>query len=365
MLRRVREGVLFADRLTRLHLLFFTALWPLLGASSVAPKVAWAQLAMLLGVVVCFHVYAYVLNDVIDLPIDRTQPARARDPLVRGAIRPTQALTIALLQPLLATVITIAFGGSAVSVWLLAAGFGLMAAYDLWGKRCPVPPVTDAVQGLAWGCLALYASRAVGAAPNALTWFIVADAMLFTMFINGIHGSFRDLANDIARGARTTAIWLGARPAGAAGGVRSPLPLTMYAWVVIAGLVALNAWLMIRNDFGYGPVAWTLTSLMVGAVSVAGVALQPQVLRPRGTSGDVAWRLQMYVMVLSLPLAFLGHSNARVTAVFVLLNLLAFVLWNCTGDVVRWVARVVVARPQVSGSRAPLDDLAPTDSASR
>jgi 4-hydroxybenzoate polyprenyltransferase len=347
---RLGAGLLFLDRFLRLHLLFFTALWLLLGAASVRSIIATRDLVLALGVALCFHVYAYVLNDVIDLPLDRTQASRRHDPLVRGVISPARALLLAGIQPMLAVGLTHQLGGDRVAHSMIMAAFIFMGIYNLWGKRCPVPPVTDAFQGLAWGSLALYASHTLGGTSNAMTWFVVAYATTFTMFINGIHGSFRDLTTDMARGARTTAIWLGARPGSNQRTVVETSPtLALYAWAVLGALVALNATLMIRNDFAYSELEWTLIAAGVGALNLCGVVLQPLVLRPRGSSADIAWRLQMYVVVMALPLAFVACASATMMLVFVLLNLLALTLWDCTVEVVRWTWLSVWA---LSGKRS-------------
>jgi 4-hydroxybenzoate polyprenyltransferase len=358
-----------ADRLVRVHLLFFTALWPLLGVASVATDISPGKLGALLGSVICFHVYAYVLNDVIDLPIDRTQPARQRDPLVLGQVRPRQGLLLALVQPLVTVPLTLWLGGAALAQATLFAGFALMGAYNLWGKRCPCPPVTDAIQGLAWGSLAIYAPLALGIAPNALTWTTAMYATVFTMFINGIHGSLRDLANDLGSGARTTAILLGARPVGDAGTAHVPAPMAAYAWGILVVLVALNATILLRNDFHYGPLGWTITAAVVGAFNAWAVLLQPDVLRPRRFA-DSAWRLQMYVMLLSLPIAFVGHASVAICAVFVLLNGLALALWESTPAVARSAAvnirsLLVPARARQMASTMTISSRSRSDSATR
>jgi len=332
---RAWSAVVTVDRFTRLHLLFFTAMWLLLGVASGVRATSAAQLAALVGIVVCFHVYAYVLNDVIDLPIDRTHAGRQHDPLVRGVIRPSQALWLALVQPLLTVPLTWWLGGGWPAQAMLLAGFALMGAYNLWGKRCPFPPLTDAVQGLAWGSLAIYGASVMGATPNALTWMVVAYATVFTMFINGIHGSLRDLSNDLATGARTTALYLGARPAAAERAGQIPAALAVYAWAILAALIGLNGTVMLRNDFGYGQRVWIVTTGLVAVLNVWAALLQPGVLRPRGPASDVAWRLQMYLLVLCPPIAFAAHTRLELLAVFILLNVIALVLWNCTADVTR------------------------------
>jgi 4-hydroxybenzoate polyprenyltransferase len=197
-LRRVGDWVLAADRFVRLHYLFFTCVWPLLGAASLGRDFTVGEISGLLAVIVCFHVYAFLLNDIMDLPIDRTHPNRQNDPLVRGVVRPSQTLLVALVQPALAVPLTMWLGGTWQAHATLAAGFLFMTVYNVWGKRCRFPPLTDAIQGLGWGSLAVYAPCALGAEPNALAWMVAAYVAVFTLLFNGVHGDLRDLANDLA-----------------------------------------------------------------------------------------------------------------------------------------------------------------------
>src|SRR5262245_47882898 len=191
---RAWQLVLAVDRFVRLHQLFFTGMWPLLGAASVRRDFRSAELGALLAVISCYLIFAAVLNDVVDLPVDRSDPTRRDHPLVRGSIRPWQALSFALVQPLFTVPLTVWLGGSMRAHAMLATSFVLMGAYNVWGKRCPFPPLTDALQGLAWASLTLYAPFALGVDPTPLTWSVAAYVAVFTLFFNGIHGSLRDLA---------------------------------------------------------------------------------------------------------------------------------------------------------------------------
>jgi 4-hydroxybenzoate polyprenyltransferase len=334
---RLWDRLVAVDRFVRLHQLFFTAIWPLLGAASVRPDLAAAQLMALLGVTLCFLISAAVFNDVIDLPIDRTDPHRQHDPLVRGIIRPRQALIVALVQPLLTIPFTIWLGGNTRAHLMLAVAFILMAAYNAWGKRCPFPPLTDAIQGLSWASLTLYAPLALAMAPNALTWTLAAYGIVLTLFFNGIHGSLRDLTNDFSRGARTTAILLGARPSAGNGPARVPGLMAAYAWLVLALLVLVSAVLMFRNDFGYGPIASTVTTLAVGSLHLAAIVLHADVVRPRASEWDWAWRLQLYLVTVNPIVAFAAHAGIEVTATLFILHVLALVLFGCTGAVSQWI----------------------------
>ena len=297
----------------------------------------------LLAVGVCFHIYAYVLNDVIDLPLARTEASRQRDPLVSGSITPAYALLLAVCQVPLALGLTMLFDAGSSAYLILAGGFALMGGYNLWGKRCPLPPLTDAIQGLGWGTLALYTPFAVGTKPNTLTWLVVAYATVYIVFINGIHGALRDLANDYARLARTTAVFFGAR-ALPDGRVQMPPAMVVYAWVVLGLLVALNAALVFRAGLEYGRLSWAMTGAVVAVFVVIAVLLQPKVLHPQGPHSDMAWRLQMYLLMLCLPVEFAARADRAPAIVMVSLIALSLALFRTTAAVARWGALTLWSR---------------------
>jgi 4-hydroxybenzoate polyprenyltransferase len=304
-------------------------------------------LAALLAVMFCFHAYTMLFNDVVDLPIDRTQPRRQHDPLVRGAIQPWQVLFIAFSQPLLTVPLTMLLGGTKWAHATLGAGFALMAVYNLWGKRCPFPPLTDALQGLAWGSLAIYGALAFGARPNFMTWMIAAYVAVFTLIFNGVHGPLRDLENDFATGARTTAIFLGARPARDGGDPYVPRAVSVFGAIVLSGLIGIQVVLLVRNDFGYGTLAWTATTIAVGAMSTALVFLHAKLVHPRRPEWDVAFRLDLFLLTMSLPITFFAYASAEVLIVLFLLNAVALALFPSTPAVARWAwsAIVSIVRP--------------------
>lgn len=230
----------FWYRFIRFPVIGASAVLPLVGAATVAPHLPTGQIAALLGVAVAFHIYAYVLNDVADLPVDRTEPLRSAYPLVQGTIQPGQALAFALLQIPLALALTAWRGGGPFAYAALTAGFGLMTVYDLWGKRLRFGPLTDLIQGLSWGAHLIYGAALAAGAANPLTALAAAYVVVFIVLINGVHASLRDLANDLTSGLRSTAILLGARPHG--NGFVIPRRLVLYALgLQVALLVVLFA----------------------------------------------------------------------------------------------------------------------------
>jgi 4-hydroxybenzoate polyprenyltransferase len=349
LLKALWHGVLEVDRLIRLHFLVFSCVWPLMGATSVQPDLGWIQVGALLAATLCFHSFAMVLNDVIDLPIDRTDPRRQRDPLVRGAIRPWQALTFALIQPLLTVPLTMVLGGGWPAHLALAVGFAAMAAYDVWGKRCAIPPLTDALQGIGWASLAVYAAYAIGGVPTPLTWLIAAYVACFTLLFNGVHGPLRDLGNDRTGGAMTTAILLGAHPVPGTGIPAVPRALAIYAWTILAALLLIQGAVLVRNDFGYSSATWIATTTIAVALNGYVVRLQSKVLRPDDPVWASAFRLQLYVITINLPLTFMASASAEFLLALLLVTALSLSLFDATPGIARWLWRSI-APSRSSGS---------------
>lgn len=191
-------------------------------------------IALVVGVGLAFHVYAYVLNDVVDLPIDLTEPRRATFPLVTGRVSRAAALAVALACAPIGLGLALAFGPHG-SVALLAAAYAAMAVYDVWGKRSALPVGTDLVQGLSWAALLWWGADTAGTPTEATAW-LAGGTVVLILLANGVHGSLRDLANDVRCGARSTAIVFGARPL-AGGGVAVNVGFTAYAGVLHCAVI--------------------------------------------------------------------------------------------------------------------------------
>jgi len=348
-IRRLWSGLQVTDRFVRIHFLFFSSLLPLLGASTVRRDLDGGQIAALLGVGLCFHIYSYVLNDVTDLPVDRTQPSRQRDPLVRGAVQPWQALLVALVQIPLTVPLTMWLGGGGAAYAALAVGFALMAVYNVWGKSCPVPPLTDAAQGIAWGSLAIYAALALGAEPTGLTWVVGAYGAGFILQINGIHGGLRDLDNDLASGARTTAIFLGARP-GPCGRLVVPVGVPVFAFSVFAGLVALVLLPLWRNDFAYDPDLRGIMLAVTGTLFLVNLFLLTTVVRPNLRLWNVTFRVSCFLVLVVLPVAFVPYVSPGTLLALILVMALSLTPLEWTA----WLRPKTPASERAESVRDPI-----------
>ena len=314
-----------------------TAVLPLLGAASADPGLCGRRVAGLLGVAAAFHAFAYVHNDLCDLAVDRTQPLRAAYPLVRGSVAPQTALAIAL------ACVPTAF---AVSTWAaadrprsaahrhLAAAFGLMAAYNYWGKRCPFPPLTDLVQGLGWAALLRYGAAATGFPPTRLTGLLASYEVLLILLVNSVHGGLRDLGNDLATGARTTPIIFGAneRPDGS---LAVPPAFLAYALLLQAALVALPLWGALANVAGHPTKGQQCALVGVGAITVLLLALPGAA--SRGTPRPTEVGMFHLMLILTPPLALVAPAMAPAPrAALLLAHTLPLLANGMTYAALRW-----------------------------
>lgn len=304
----------------------------------------------MIAVAFAYHNFAYVLNDVVDLPVDITQPARANYPLVRGTVTPGTALLFALIQVPLAFILTGWLRGHGDAFAWLAAAFLLMAVYNVWGKRIAVPPVTDTVQGLAWGSLLFYGATVAPGQPTMLTWLTFSFIVVYITLINGVNASLRDLVNDLRCNARTTAIWMGVRPL-ASSALAIPAWFRRYAFILQIALFALALWLLARNDFDYGITTMTATFAAFLGLSVLCLFLLAAITRPvidleRTSPLYMTHIILALAMLLTLFIPYL-EGPLRLTLPIV------FTVPLLTSD---WLQEMIGKRGQQSGSnwRRPL-----------
>lgn len=254
---RLWRLVLDVGAFVRFAVLGGTLVIALLGAGSAGVEVTAVSLLLLLLGSAAFHNYTYVLNDLIDLPIDRTEPRRAGSPLVRGAVRPWQALLFMVLQIPIPFVVTAVLGGDGLAYGILAAALVLMTIYDIWGKST-WPLLTDFAQGVSWGCLGVWAVLVVDGRVTPLTGVLFAYILVYILLISGVHGGLRDLPNDSKYGVRSTAVFFGARIAGE--GIVIPRRLKQYTRLLQLLLFVIVGWPLLLNWFGYRPLVWAITS---------------------------------------------------------------------------------------------------------
>lgn len=324
----------------RLPALGFTLLLPLLGSSSVWPGLNGRLWMGLLCAAVCFHIFSYVLNDVIDLPIDRTQPQRAHYPMVRGRISTMQGLVFALLQYPLALLVTWWLGGSgAVYGWLTAA-FVLMGIYDIWGKRFFFPPLTDIAQGLGWAAMVFYGALLTRQELSLLTILLAVFIAVFITLLNGVHASLRDLDNDLQWGLNTTAIAFGARPRFPAG---QQIPRSLLVYTAVGQLLICSLLLGFVVSNFTADDRW----LQMGKFSAVGVMalwssyLTYRIVQPSRTAEEISAEILRFILISNMALfvPFIGFVSVGTFAILLFCGLGPTLLWYMLNWLQPWAVR--------------------------
>jgi 4-hydroxybenzoate polyprenyltransferase len=264
-------------RLIRLFPVGVTVLYPIVGLSTTTRGASTGDWLRVAAVGVLFHVYAYVANDVIDLPIDRTDPRRERDPMVVGKVSPQWGLWIALSAlPLMALFL---LDQPIIVAISLAAAAALLGFYDVAGKTIQVPFLGDFVQGAGFAAL-IFVGAGVGGRPNSASSWAAGFVVVFVAMVNGVHGAVRDVENDRRAGAKTTAVVLGTHIR--EGRLLIPVTIVVYAAVLQAaiGATLVGVFLGTRRQESTGVMRGAF--LLTAAVFVLSVWQLVNAFRHRG-----------------------------------------------------------------------------------
>ena len=306
----------------RFEYLAVALIFPLLGAATASEGLTLFRLLGILGGALAFHIYVSLLNDIVDLPLDRTNPARTGYPLVSGRVSPGAALFLTLIQIPIAAGIIYWQGGSLAAYLAMAVALGMMTIYDIWGKRFPIPPVIDVIQGIGFSALAFYGA-ALSGGVTPLTWLAFVLGALWMVIIN-LMGGLRDLHSDLAFGVNTTPIYFGVRPSGTAMSI--PTQVSYYGYslqaLMMAGGVLMVLWIAERYPL------WLIITL--GILSILGGVLALFLL---AITFDAATK--DFEMMMQAGLRYLGMSSASLFLILLpalpwwaVLSVIALFLWR-------------------------------------
>jgi 4-hydroxybenzoate polyprenyltransferase len=293
----------------RFEYLSVALIFPLLGAATAPNRLTGFPLLGILAGAFAFHIYVSLLNDIIDLPLDRTNPARVAYPLVSGKISPGTALLITLLQIPIAAAIIYWQSGSTTAYLAMALALGMMTIYDVWGKWSPFPPAIDVIQGVGFSSLVLYGAALTGGL-TPLSWLAFALGILWMVIIN-LLGGLRDLHSDLAFGVSTTPIYFGVRPSGREESI--PPLVSYYGYILHFMMIAAGVLIIFWNGQRY-PL-WLMVTLGILSMLGGAIALFFLVTTFHAAAKD-------YDMMVVAGLRYIGMSAGSV-----LLTLLPALPW--------------------------------------
>jgi 4-hydroxybenzoate polyprenyltransferase len=221
----------------------------------------------LLGILVTGYIFA--LNDVIDLPHDRMNPARTGSPLVTGAISERAALLWSVTLPLIAVAIV------AVQEWPVPAlvSFSLLlalgGAVNLYQKVTAHPLVMDVLFAVTMAVPLPIAARAMSDSVGPAVWSATALLFFLALQLNSIAGNLKDLESDRRTGFRTVAIAFGAVLA--EGRLVPGRAYSRYCWAISATIVitgAISLYVILRHA---PPVTWIVCAITMISVMAWGM----------------------------------------------------------------------------------------------
>lgn len=165
----------------------------------------------------CSSIFGFVLNDIIDLEIDKKSKDLKKRPLVSGEISKISALMICI------TCIVVAFF-TMFLIWynetldylkfraVLCLVFAciLGSIYDFYGKKIVGSDIFVAL-GVAF--VFLFGAYAVGV-PNVITWIVFVLTFNNLLHMNAIEGGIKDADHDSQMGVKNMAYASGVRVKG-------------------------------------------------------------------------------------------------------------------------------------------------------
>ncbi len=255
-------------KLARSFNLALTAVGPPLGAIASGGSESW-ELVLLFLLGAGAHIFGFVLNDVIDLPIDdRSQELRDR-PLLSGSISRRNATAFAFGGLGVMWIAAIALtGGWHWSLLLLAAATLGATVYNLASK---VVPGMDVFVAGAIFFLIMFGASFRLADPVLLTPLAVLVALLGfgqVLFMNIVAGGLKDIDHDSQAGGTTLAWTLGCHVA-PDGALRIPFRFQALAH----GLELLHLTLIAAATWMLAHSTEPLTGAVVGVEALLAVAM--------------------------------------------------------------------------------------------
>jgi 4-hydroxybenzoate polyprenyltransferase len=199
--------------ITRLFNMGLTAVAPVLGALSMGEvgSLSLWKLVILFFIGILSHIYGFVINDVIDIRLDKLSKDLSSRPLVRGSITRRSAAIFAISCMIVSFILSVVFFSDLlqylVLISILLIAYFLATVYDVASKKYPG---MDLVVASAIFFLIIFGAATIGT-PTKLAYVVALIGAIQVLFMNMINGAIKDIDHDKQGSANTVAIRLGAK----------------------------------------------------------------------------------------------------------------------------------------------------------
>lgn len=199
-------------KLFRLQTGATTALAPVIGYLVLAIQsdytIMFSEIALLFFVGILMHIFVFVLNEYIDVDVDRLSPDLVEKPLVKGTVSTSAALAVTFAAMIIAYIITLLFFFNPWTIIMLSLAFEFGAIYDIYGKRFAGSDFTLALW-IFFFCI--FGASVVSSRFTGLLYMVAGLGFFQILFNNAVEGGIKDSDHDATAGAHTLANVLGVR----------------------------------------------------------------------------------------------------------------------------------------------------------
>lgn len=201
----LKNKILGYLQLLRLHTAATTALTPVIGGLIMGQRDIFL-LSILFIIGFLYHVYGFVLNEYIDIDVDKKSKDLNKKPLISGIVPKNHALFIAFSSCIGGFILTIYFFTDVFSVLFLIFAFIFGSIYDFYGKKIPG---LDFVLGVSFFFICLMGASTISSDFTMVTYIVCSIYFIHISFNNSVEGGLKDVDHDYLAGAKTLATVLG------------------------------------------------------------------------------------------------------------------------------------------------------------
>jgi len=192
-------------QLLRLQTAATTALTPVIGALTMGQRDIFL-LFILFIIGFLYHIYGFVLNEYIDVDVDKKSEDLKKKPLISGIVPKSHALFIVLSSCFFICLITIYYFRFILPILFLLFAILFGGIYDFFGKKIPG---LDFVLGLGFFFICLMGASTVTYDFTILTYIVCSIYFIHITFMNSVEGGIKDADHDYLAGAKTIATIMG------------------------------------------------------------------------------------------------------------------------------------------------------------
>jgi len=209
------------------------------------------------------HSYGFVLNDVIDIKVDKLSKDLIARPLVRGSITRGRAAFFAVSCMIGSFLLSLVFFSELrryiFLILILLLAYFFATVYDIASKKFPG---ADLFLAGAVFFLILFGASTIGT-PTKLAYVVALIGGIQVLFMNMINGAIKDIDHDEEGSANTVAIRLGAK-------VRAgiiALPLSFKTTGYLIEILRITLIFLPFVFLGLSPSLWQIALLVVLAIA--------------------------------------------------------------------------------------------------